>query len=163
MTQAEFIFPEDLEDEPTLKPIEFSRDEERRAGQLAGAHGLAAGAAAGDEGEAHLQARRRDARSDAHPQPSAEGYFVAERGLAFDWIERIRIAGTWSEAVERGWDETVNSLGMVYRFLGKLGAQVSVTSLGGPITIAQAAGFSAVRRARASCWCSSRCSAPTWR
>ena len=40
----------------------------------------------------------------------ATGYFLAERGLSFEMVERIRIAGTWSEAVDRGWDETVRSL-----------------------------------------------------
>ena len=61
------------------------------------------------------------------------------------------MADTWGEAVDRGWNETVSSLGMVYRFLGKLGAQVPVTALGGPITIAKAAGVLGVRRASASC------------
>jgi regulator of sigma E protease len=69
--------------------------------------------------------------------------FLAERGIVFDLTERIRISDSWSDAIKRGKDETINALGMVYRFLGKLGHQVSFTSLGGPVTIAQAAGFSA--------------------
>jgi regulator of sigma E protease len=72
-----------------------------------------------------------------------EGYFVPERGLVFDWVSSIRTADTWSTAAERGWNETVSALGMVYRFLAKLGTQVPFDALGGPFTIAQVAGFSA--------------------
>src|SRR5262249_25534969 len=65
-------------------------------------------------------------------------------GLALEWVERIRVSTTWNDAVARGWDETVRSLGLVYRFLGKVGSrQVSATSFGGPITIAKAAAYSA--------------------
>jgi regulator of sigma E protease len=73
----------------------------------------------------------------------AEGYFVPERGFALEPVTRIRVSQSWNEAAQRGWDETVRSLTMVYRFLGKLGTQVPVTALGGPVTIAKAAGFSA--------------------
>jgi regulator of sigma E protease len=72
------------------------------------------------------------------------GSFEPERGFQFDPIQKIRIASSFGEQVELGFNETVNSLSMVYRFLQKLGTgQVPATSLGGPITIAQAAGYSA--------------------
>ena len=71
------------------------------------------------------------------------GSFEPERGFQFDPIQKIRIASSFGEQVELGFNETVNSLGMVFRFLRKLGTQVPLTSLGGPITIAQAAGYSA--------------------
>jgi regulator of sigma E protease len=87
--------------------------------------------------------RGDDSRETVLTPAVAEGYFVPERGLEFDWIQKIRIAESWNEAVERGWNETVSALGMVYRFLSKLGGQVPLTSFGGPITIVQAAGFSA--------------------
>jgi regulator of sigma E protease len=76
------------------------------------------------------------------PVASAER-FLPERGIPFALINRIRIAQSWGEAVDRGWDETVNALGMVYRFLGKLGSQVPITGLGGPVTIFKAAGATA--------------------
>ncbi len=69
--------------------------------------------------------------------------FESERGFVFDPIQKIRKASNFSEQVQLGYRETVNSLGMVFRFLRKLGTQVPLTSLGGPITIAQAAGYSA--------------------
>lgn len=73
-----------------------------------------------------------------------EGFYAFDRGLGFDWIRKKRIADTWSEAWQLGRQETVRSLGMVYRFLNKLGAgQVPLTALGGPVTIAKGAGFSA--------------------
>jgi regulator of sigma E protease len=74
---------------------------------------------------------------------AAEGLFVAERGFLFNPIERIRRANSLSEQVQYGWNETTDALGMVFRFLKKIGTQVPVTALGGPITIAKAAGYSA--------------------
>jgi regulator of sigma E protease len=76
------------------------------------------------------------------PAP-VEGFFVAERGFNFRPIEDLRRASTLSQQVEWGWDTTVESLTMVYRFLQKLGTQIPLTALGGPVTIAQAAGYSA--------------------
>ena len=74
---------------------------------------------------------------------AADGLFVADRGFLFKPIERIRRATSLSEQVQYGWDETTDALGMVFRFLKKIGTQVPVTALGGPITIAKAAGYSA--------------------
>jgi regulator of sigma E protease len=73
----------------------------------------------------------------------AEGLFVADRGFGFKPIERIRRATSVADQVRLGWDETVESLTMVYRFLQKIGTQVPITALGGPVTIAKAAGYSA--------------------
>lgn len=69
--------------------------------------------------------------------------FEPERGFNVDPIQKMRRATSFGEQIQLGYRETVNSLGMVYRFLRKLGTQVPLTSLGGPITIAQAAGYSA--------------------
>ncbi len=80
--------------------------------------------------------------ADLMPQV-VPGSFEPELGFQFDPIQEIRKAGSFNEQVELGYKETVNSLGMVFRFLRKLGTQVPLTSLGGPITIAQAAGYSA--------------------
>jgi regulator of sigma E protease len=74
---------------------------------------------------------------------AAAGLFVTDRGFLFNPIERIRRATSVAEQVEYGWDETTDALGMVFRFLKKIGTQVPVTALGGPITIAKAAGYSA--------------------
>jgi regulator of sigma E protease len=142
VTKAEFVFPQDLEEKPSIKSLAFSREDADKQANwpalIAALQEMPAGT------KVKLTYLRGDQTRDATLAPDvAEGYFLPERGLSYEWTERIRTAGTWGEAVDRGWDETVSSLSMVYRFLGKLGRQVSITSLGGPITIAQAAGFSA--------------------
>ena len=71
------------------------------------------------------------------------GEFIASRGFVFQPVKRIRIAESFNEQVYLGWKETTRSLGMVLRFLSKLGTQVPLTSLGGPFTIAKVAGYSA--------------------
>ncbi|MEX0585878.1 MAG: site-2 protease family protein, partial [Pirellulales bacterium] len=77
-------------------------------------------------------------------KPSAiEGVFDPARGFRFDSIERTRTAATFKDQLKFGWNETVESLTMVVRFLQKLGTQVPVTMLGGPGTIAAAAGGAA--------------------
>jgi regulator of sigma E protease len=71
--------------------------------------------------------------------------FLPERGFRFQTVQRLRVAYTLREQVQWGLRETANSLGMVFRFLAKLGTQVPLTQLGGPVTIAKAAGYSAVK------------------
>lgn len=74
---------------------------------------------------------------------SSPNAFVAWRGFCFMPLERIRKAGSFAEQIRYGWDETSDSLKMVFRFLKKLGTQVPISALGGPVTIAKAAGYSA--------------------
>jgi regulator of sigma E protease len=142
VTHAEFVFPDDMKDKPDVDPFEFSSDEDE---QKANWPSLMAMLQVREPvAKVKLTYKRGDQMLEATLTPAIEeGYFLAERGLAFEPIQRIRTAKDWNEAFSRGWEETVSSLGLVYRFLGKLGTQVSVTSLGGPITIAKAAGFSA--------------------
>jgi len=139
---ADFIFPKDLEDAPETKPLKFSQDEKDELANwprlMAVIQWLPEGA------KVKLTYKRGAETREALLTPTdAQGYYLADRGFVFDWVTRIRIADAWGEAVDRGWNETVSSLSMVYRFLSKLGGQVPFTSLGGPVTIAQAAGFSA--------------------
>jgi regulator of sigma E protease len=72
-----------------------------------------------------------------------EGHYVAPRGFAFEPIERVRSASSFADQIRYGWDETADALTMVFRFLQKLGTQVPITMLGGPGTIAVAAGGAA--------------------
>jgi regulator of sigma E protease len=74
---------------------------------------------------------------------ATEGVFIAPRGLVFEPVFRIRQADSFAQAVRYGWDETIDSLTMVFRFLQKLGRQVPFKMLGGPGTIAVAAGDAA--------------------
>jgi regulator of sigma E protease len=72
-----------------------------------------------------------------------DGRFIAPRGFLFEPLMRTRTAETFVEQLRYGFDETVESLTLVFRFLQKLGTQVPITMLGGPGTIAVAAGASA--------------------
>ena len=45
--------------------------------------------------------------------------------------------------MQLGSRETLYAMGTVYRFLQKLGTQIPITALGGPLTIAKGAGYSA--------------------
>jgi len=142
ITKAELIFPEGAKDVPELTTIEFSRDEDDLQANWPAFVGILQDLP--PETKVKLTYLRGKEERQATVTPTtAEGYFVPERGLNLEWVEQMRTSATWGDAVQRGWDETVTSLGMVYRFLSKLGGQVPITSLGGPITIAQAAGFSA--------------------
>jgi regulator of sigma E protease len=77
------------------------------------------------------------------PEP-LDGYYTADRGFFFATLQRQRTAESLGEAVALGTAETVDSLSMVFRFIRKLfEQQISPRMLGGPITIAQAAGYSA--------------------
>jgi regulator of sigma E protease len=90
-------------------------------------------------------ARGKDAESQQirlTPTPT-ESAFIAARGFWFKPYERTRKADSLAEQIRHGWDETAESLTMVFRFLKKLGTQVPLTALGGPVTIAKAAGYSA--------------------
>lgn len=69
--------------------------------------------------------------------------FVRSRGFLFQPIERVRTANTFGQQLRYGWNETAEALTMVFRFLRKLGTQVPISALGGPVTIAKAAGYSA--------------------
>ena len=80
--------------------------------------------------------------------PPAEGdtprFHHVSRGFNFEMMRRIREADSFAEQVSMGFEKTVDSLLLVYRFLEKLiTSQVPVTALGGPITIAKATYYSA--------------------
>jgi len=93
-----------------------------------------------------LQFKRGDAKDSqtAEIAPAAiENVFIAQRGFVFEPVYRTRQAASLGEAVRFGWEETVESLTMVFRFLQKLGSQVPFKMLGGPGTIAVAAGDAA--------------------
>lgn len=69
--------------------------------------------------------------------------YLVDRGFLLQTLQRVREAKTVAGQFQLGWDRTVESLMLVYRFLQKLGTQVPVTALGGPETIAKAAFYSA--------------------
>jgi regulator of sigma E protease len=80
--------------------------------------------------------------------PAAEGEAAilhhVDRGFNLEMMRRIRRADSFAGQVAMGFEKTVDSLLLVYRFLEKLiTTQVPVTALGGPITIAKATYYSA--------------------
>ena len=98
---------------------------------------------AGTEVELTVQHGDAEPRTVTLAPVVAESDFIAARGFWFKPIERIRKADSFGEQVRYGWDETTEALSMVFRFLQKIGGQVPVSALGGPVTIAKAAGYSA--------------------
>jgi regulator of sigma E protease len=72
--------------------------------------------------------------------PAASGdWFNPDRGFDFRAQETFVRAATIGEAVGLGWEKTADSLMMVFRFLGKIGSQVSAKAMGGPVTIVEMA------------------------
>lgn len=73
----------------------------------------------------------------------SDKWFNPERGFILEPLEYIRQGETFAESAELGFRETKYAMGAVYRFLRKLGTQIPITALGGPLTIARGAGYSA--------------------
>lgn len=77
------------------------------------------------------------------PIDSSDG-FDPDRGLSFAVLERIHKAESWGEAFSLSRRKTWYLVTLVYRTLQKLvTGQVSIFNLGGPVTIAMAAGQAA--------------------
>ncbi len=84
-----------------------------------------------------------DGRTTTLEPVDAEDWFSADRGLNPAAIYTTTTARSFSEAVSMGGRETVTAVLHVYLFLQKLGSQISPFALGGPKTIAEAAGRAA--------------------
>lgn len=84
-----------------------------------------------------------DGRSVSIAPDTSEELFNPDRGLNFNVMRRERQAESLGEAVALGLRQTKEFLLQVYGFIQKLATrQISTRLLGGPITIAQAAGAS---------------------
>ncbi len=95
--------------------------------------------------QVELTVRSGDKQRKVQLEPVAsDEWFSAQRGFALMPVSRVREAESLGEALALGARETKESLLMVYRFLQKLTAgDIPITMLGGPGTIAQAAGMAA--------------------
>ncbi|HEX5471024.1 MAG TPA: site-2 protease family protein [Lacipirellulaceae bacterium] len=98
---------------------------------------------AGTKVEFTVQRGNAEARTMTITPVVAEDAFIATRGFWFRQVERTRKAESIGQQIRYGWDETSDALTMVFRFLKKIGTQVPLSALGGPVTIAKAAGYSA--------------------
>ncbi|MEO1495899.1 MAG: site-2 protease family protein [Planctomycetota bacterium] len=76
------------------------------------------------------------------PAPSAT-QFWPPRGIGIQTLQENRQVDSWSERASLAWEETTSQLSGIFRLLQKLGGQVSVKALGGPVMIAQVTGQSA--------------------
>ena len=75
----------------------------------------------------------------SYEDPESDG-FSDKRGFQLTRLRELRTASSFSEQIELGWENTKDSLLMVYRFIQKLfEKQVPASALGGPVTIARAA------------------------
>lgn len=76
------------------------------------------------------------------PESSTEA-FTPNRGVKLEPYKTLRTAESFGERTSLAYTEVKNQLMSVVRFLQKIGGQVSVKALGGPLTIAQHAGKAA--------------------
>jgi len=90
--------------------------------------------------EVELEWLRQGATHTATLAPAtAANWFNPDRGMLFEPVYVYLTAQTWGEALAAGGEETLNSTLLVYRTLHKLGSQVSLKALGGPVAIFSAA------------------------
>ena len=141
IVQAKFIYPTDAEGN-TQKPetIKFDPQESSWPAVATNINSMPEGTVV------EFAIERADAPDvqpiQVKPTP-VDGKFFADRGFVFEPIMRTRETSSFREQVRQGWDETADALTMVFRFLKKLGTDVPLSALGGPVTIAKAAGYSA--------------------
>ncbi len=81
-----------------------------------------------------------DGRTATLDSAAAADWFYYDRGFRFGAETAIIRATSFQDALILGGRETKDSLLMVYTFLRRIGTQVSPFALGGPVTIARAAG-----------------------
>jgi regulator of sigma E protease len=143
LQSVEFLYPEEMKEKPEVSKFSLAQDEKLDGFSLGRL--LLELQKLPPETKLKIAYKRGGEDLEAILMPvESDAAYVVGRGLEFQGIQRIRVAENWNEAAQRGYTETVRSLTMVYRFLSKLGSgQVPVTMLGGPLTIAQAAGYSA--------------------
>jgi regulator of sigma E protease len=139
ITSAKFVLPKDAAEMAANEPVKLSEEDPNWPMLIEALQLLPAGTAV----DFAILSQNEEHHEKLTPV-SEDKLFVADRGFSFQPIERIRKAQTIGQQFYYGWDETTDALTMVYRFLQKLGTgQISATNIGGPLTIAGAAGQAA--------------------
>jgi len=138
ITQAHFIPADDDDsayaDRLADKPVEFSAEQRNWPSFVFNLQTLPHGM------QIELTVRNAEGERQVKVVPvEVADAFFAERGLNFEPLDYVRRAQSFGEAASLGLRETKESLLMVWRFLSKLGTQVPVTALGGPLTIVRGA------------------------
>ncbi|MEX0676701.1 MAG: site-2 protease family protein [Pirellulales bacterium] len=85
----------------------------------------------------------KDGRTGTIASAPAPDWYYFDRGFRYGADTMIVRADSFSQALSMGGRETGDMLLLVYKFLRRLGSQVSPFALGGPVTIATAAGSAA--------------------
>ncbi|TWT47231.1 site-2 protease family protein [Botrimarina hoheduenensis] len=74
---------------------------------------------------------------------SVEDAYWSPRGIELEQLSETRRTDSWAERSKLAYNETLSQLSGIFRLLQKLGSQVSVKALGGPVMIAKVTGQSA--------------------
>ena len=139
ITSAKFVLPKDVADIAGNEAVKLS-DQDRNWPMLTEALQMLPAGTAVD----FTIASGNEEHHEKLVPVAEDDCYVADRGFNFLPIERVRKATTLGQQVSYGLDETTDALTMVYRFLQKLGTgQVPASMIGGPLTIAGAAGQAA--------------------
>jgi regulator of sigma E protease len=85
----------------------------------------------------------KDGRLATLPSAEASDWFYADRGLIPDLVITTTQANSLGQALAMGWRETKDAVLQTYAFVRRIGSQISPFILGGPKTIAEAAGSAA--------------------
>ncbi|MGE0534687.1 MAG: site-2 protease family protein [Pirellulales bacterium] len=133
MTDAEKEF---LESQAGVKaPLEFADDKANWVACLSELQYLPA--------DTQIKLKLASDREITLTPVSANDWFNPDRGLQLEGAFRTRTATSVGEAFALGGRETLDSVLQVYRFLQKLGHQIDIREIRGPITIARIAGSAA--------------------
>lgn len=142
IVQAEIIEPEPAEDTPDAekviqdaKPLEFNAESPNWPFFMSQLQWLPVGT--------KVKLTLADGRTATIEPVDAADWHYADRGFNTSPEFTTTRARSFSEALAMGGRETVDAVRYVYLFLQKLGSQISIKVLGGPKTIAQAAGNAA--------------------
>ena len=117
------------------EPIEFSAENPNWAFFMNQVQWLPTGA--------KIKLTLKDGRTTTLELAVASDWFVVDRGLINGAQITTARATSLNEAMTMGWQETKDAVLQVYSFLRRIGTQVSPYLLGGPMTIAGAAGDAA--------------------
>ncbi len=142
IVKAEIIEPEPAEDTPEdekvvddAKPLEFNAESPNWPFFMSQLQWFPMGT--------KVKLTLADGRTTTLEPVDAADWHYADRGFNTSPEFTTAKARSFSEALAMGGRETVDAVLHVYLFLQKLGSQISIKVLGGPKTIAQAAGNAA--------------------
>jgi regulator of sigma E protease len=127
----EEAWPKNLPIEPRKVPVSFGEDKPNWPSFLY----LLQDILPGSQIELSWLTAAKEEKKSLLAPAADENWLNPDRGLRLEPELVDRVAGSWGQAVDWGWSKTVDYTLLVYRFLEKLGSQISPKHLGGPISI----------------------------